>query len=225
MAKTQEKIEAEKLRHAGHSIGEIAKLLRVSKGTVSMWCRDIVLTQRQIATIAKRSKHHATGALLRASEEKRNRRISDHAKIMKIAQKQIGALSKRDIHMIGLGLYWGEGYKKGSQEFGFTNSDPYMITFYIAWLTTIFNVQKSDLILRISINELHKSRIDKVTQFWSKITKIPETQFTKPSLIKTTLKKKYKNFDEHYGTLRVKVRRGTAMRQKVLASLEYLKQF
>jgi hypothetical protein len=54
-------------------------------------------------------------------------------------------LNSRDIYCIGLGLYWGEGYKTGNQEFGFTNSDPKMVCFYIYWLESTFGVKKSEL--------------------------------------------------------------------------------
>ena len=66
--------------------------------------------------------------------------------------KIIGTLSNRDILMIGLGLYWGEGYKYENGELGFTNSNPQMIRFYFKWLE-LWKVEKSSLIFRLTINE------------------------------------------------------------------------
>ena len=141
---------------------------------------------------------------------------------MLIGKRDVGKLSKRDIHMVGLGLYWGEGYKKGSQELGFTNSDPALILFYVEWLNRIYNIEPDSLILRVSINMQHKERIKEVVEYWSSLTQIPLSQFTKSSLIKTTSKKVYANTAPHYGTLRIKVRKGTALRRRILGSIRAL---
>ncbi len=45
MAKSREKQLARVLRREGKSIREIASVLKVSKGSISLWCRDIVLSK------------------------------------------------------------------------------------------------------------------------------------------------------------------------------------
>ncbi len=223
MAKSNIKIKAIALRKDGHSITEIAKQFSVSKSTVSLWCKNISLTEKQIRKIAEMSQHHATFALLKAAEAQRKKRVADIARSSAEGRALVGSLSKRDIFMVGLGLYWGEGYKKGSQELGFTNSDPAMVIFYIRWLTFIYNIAPSQLILRVSINSFHSKRVAEVVSFWSKLTGIPHGQFTKTSLIKTTLHKKYLPQESvHYGTLRIKVRNGTSLRRQILGSIEAL---
>jgi hypothetical protein len=187
-----------------------------------MWCRDIALTSEAISQISLRCESKTTQALLQYSESLRIKRQND-TKVSKRKGKDIlGKLSERDIYCIGLGLYWGEGYKRGSQEFGFTNSDPMMVKFYIQWLKIVFNVDTKDLILRVSINELHRARIQVVESYWSSLLNIPLSSFTKPSLIKTQSKKVYSNSEMHFGTLRIKVRRGTNMRREVIGALEAL---
>ncbi len=105
---------------------------------------------------------------------------------------------------------------------GFTNTDPLMIKFYIEWLYQIYGVKKTDLILRVSVNANHAHRVQKIVRYWSSITGVSSTQFTKTSLIKATSKKIYPNLEEHQGTLRVKVRRGTELRRRVLGSIAAL---
>lgn len=222
MTKVSERHRALKMRSEGASIKEIADTLSVSKSTVSTWCKDISLTADQISAIAKRSQHVATAALLKSAERQRQKRLQNIHEANAAAQENIGKLTKRDIQMIGLGLYWGEGYKQGSQEFGFTNSDPHMITFYIHWLQKTFGVNKKDLILRISINEIHKKRIGHITEYWAGITDTSKEQFTKPSFIRTASKKVYPNPEKHFGTLRIKVRKGTMLRREVLAMIDYI---
>lgn len=223
MAKIKEREEAIELRVAGKSIGEIAKKLHVSKSTASFWCRDIILTDRQIQTIARKSRHHATEALLRSSELRRAKREEDTEIQTNLGKKDVGPLSKRERMLVGLGLYWGEGYKRGSQELGFTNSDPDMILFYIRWLQQVYEVGKDRLILRVSINEQHRYRISEVEKYWSTLTEVPLSQFTKSSLIKTASTKLYTKKDAHFGTLRVKVKRGTSLRRRILGSIEALR--
>ncbi|PIP73706.1 MAG: hypothetical protein COW88_01110 [Candidatus Lloydbacteria bacterium CG22_combo_CG10-13_8_21_14_all_47_15] len=220
MVKILEREKAKRLRAEGTSIGEIAKMLLVSKSTVSYWCRNISLTQKQIIKLSNRSKSAGTAALMRASERKRAERIKLTKESTKAGARAVGKLSNRDIFMLGLALYWGEGYKSGNEEFGFTNSDRNIICLYVVWLEKVYRVNKKDLILRISINSLHKNRVSDVIRYWSKILNVPRSQFTKTSLIKTETKKRYTNMNEHFGTLRVKVRRGTSLRRQVLGSIE-----
>lgn len=216
------KEQAHTLRKHGESINAISQKLSISKSTASIWCRDVLLTEQQIRTLTERSNRNATRALLKSAETKKIERFHTIAKMTQQGKLDTGTLTGRDIFMVGLGLYWGEGYKKGSQELGFTNSDPHIIRFYINWLSKIYLIKKVDLILRISINELHLHREREVLAYWSKLLNIPKTQFTKTSFIKTKSKKVYNSSTKHYGTLRVKVRRGTNLRRKILGSISAL---
>ncbi len=94
-----------------------------------------------------------------------------------------------------------------------------MIKFYILWLETVFGVKRDNLILRVSINEAHAHRVDAVMHYWSQITKVPLGTFTRTSLIHSKSKKMYTNTEEHMGTLRIKVRKGTRMRRQVLGAI------
>ncbi len=222
MKKDSIKTKALSLRQQGESINSIAKKLSISKSTASVWCRDIALSETQQKTLSEKSNSRAIYALLRASEKKRSERIIATEREIRIGKQDVGRLSTRDIFMVGLGLYWGEGYKKGSQELGFTNSDPALILFYIQWLSRVYGIKHESLILRVSINNQHTSRLDEVMQYWSSLTHIPLSQFTKISLIKTASKKVYSNNVPHYGTLRIKVRKGTSLRRRILGSIEAL---
>ncbi len=220
MAKFKEREQALHLRKIGTSISDIALKLAVSKSTVSHWCKDVRLTQAAMQAIVSRSATKSTAALLEYTESLREKRQKDISTDKGVGRKQLGRLTERDIYCLGLGLYWGEGYKRGSQEFGFTNSDPQMVKFYIKWLEVVFGVTRENLTLRVSINEAHKSRVSAVEKFWSQLTKVPLSNFTKVSLIKVSSQKKYSNSSSHMGTLRVKVRRGTRARRQVLGAIE-----
>lgn len=225
MAKKKEQGQAIKLRKNGSSISSIASSLNVSKSTVSMWCKEIALTERQLKKIATVSKHHATLGLLRAAEVQRSKRKLCIEAQTKIGKEDVGALNRRDLFMVGLGLYWGEGYKKGSQELGFTNSDPLMLRVYILWLEQTYDISRHDLILRVSINDQHSARSEDVERYWSQILHVPRSQFTKTSFIRSASKKRYVNETVHFGTLRIKVRKGTNLRRRILGSIEALSAY
>ena len=57
MAKFKERIQARKLRKDGKSVKEIAQSLNVSKGTVSLWVRDIILSVKQLERIKIKEKY------------------------------------------------------------------------------------------------------------------------------------------------------------------------
>ena len=220
MAKNYERERALILRRKGTSITDIAKQLNISKSTARYWCRDIELSPTRIKALASKSKIKGVESFLKIAEEKRSLRKKSIEEATSRAKSRLGKLSNRDIFCIGVGLYWGEGYKSGSQEFGFTNSDSRMILFYIHWLKIVFGVTRKNLILRVSINHIHHHRIGEVQRYWSRVTNVPLEQFTKPSLIKIASAKKYTNHLKHYGTLRVKVRNGTMPRREVLGTIE-----
>lgn len=225
MANPADKEYVQSFRYKGMSIADISKITNVPKSTVSFWCRDISLTKRQVDFLRKKSKHAGTAKFIMIGEEKRRRRLKQEREAKILGKNDVKKISKKEFLLLGLGLYWGEGYKYGNRELGFTNSDPKMIRVFLGWLYSIYGVTKSDIILRVSINRLHKERIDTVVSYWSKITNIPQTQFTKPTFIKTRVKKRYANHDQYFGILRVKVSRGANLKQRILGSLEKLGEF
>lgn len=224
MAHQCNKEHAQILRKAGRSINEIVNALGAKKSTVSYWCRDIALTQAQIMRLAhKQDKRGAIGRL-RAAEAKRALRLQNIAHAQRLGESDVGVLSQRDVYMLGLALYWGEGYKKGNEECGITNSDPAIVLLFIRWLKQVTGLDTSALILRVSLNQSHQNRIREVEEYWSQVTKIPREQFTRASIIKTKSKKEFQRPEQHFGTLRVKVRRGTALRRRILGSIKYIQQ-
>lgn len=220
MAKIKEREKAVKLRREGESIRSIAQQLDISKSTASYWCRDVILSPDQIQALQEKMRTAGARALFQAAQKKRMRRRETENDQRKKGYKKVGEINKRDLFILGLGLYWGEGYKESSGELGFTNSDPEMIQIYMEWLKRIFEVDTTRLVARITINNRHSERIEKITEYWSEITEIPIDQFTKPSLINTRSKKKFENSENYFGTLRIKVRSGTKLKQEILGSLQ-----
>src|SRR5258708_2677546 len=213
---------AKKMRESGASLGHISKKLHITKSTLSFWCKDIILTEEAIRKIKIKGKEKSVQGLLRYSESKRKERIERHILQRQEGSVKIGTLSERDNLMIGLGLYWGEGYKYENGELGFTNSNPHMIRFYFKWLK-LWNVEKDSLIFRLTLNEFFIKEENNIKNFWINFLNVKEEQFSKTTFIQTNLKKAFiNNIEKYKGILRVKVRKGTALRNKILGAIEYI---
>ncbi len=213
--------KAKSMRLNGTSIGEISSQLKISKSTISFWCKDIELSDVAIQKISVKGREKSVRGLLRYSEIIRKNRIERHTEQKKEGVVLVGELKERDLLMTGFGLYWGEGYKGGG-ELGFTNSNPQMIAFYLKWLK-IFGIAKSDLIFRLTINNLFKSNQKEIETFWIELLGVKRDQFSKTTIIKTHLKKGFiKDMSKYKGILRVKVRRGLGLKNKILGAIDYI---
>lgn len=179
MAKSKEKLEAINLRKKGQSIKYIAKTLSVSTGSVSLWCKDVVLTEEQLKILEIHGLDPNYGRRLQNSQRQRAIKEKKIKKLLNLGINEIGKLTKRELFLIGVSLYWAEGFKKDTQV-GFANSNPEMINLYLRWLYDCCNVRKEDLITRITVNISHKDRIKEIEKFWSDSTKIPIENFRKP---------------------------------------------
>lgn len=216
------KAEAKRMRLNGKTVRDIAEKLNTSFSTISFWCRDIKLPETVIKKMKFNKKERSIKGLLRYSEKKRNQRIKNTFDQKQTGVQIVSKLSHRDILMIGIGLYWGEGYKESNDEMGFTNSNPQMVKFYIKWLK-LNGVIKDDLIFRLSINKIFTNQEKKIKNFWVKYLNIQENQFSKTTFINTNLKKaNIKNPATYKGILRVKVRRGLSLKNKILGAIEYV---
>lgn len=207
------------MRRQGNSINDIALKTKAPKSTVSYWCRDIALSPLQIERLAKKSRLASRIGALHAAEHKRALRLRAVEEEMRNGRDDVGRLSKRDLFVLGAALYWGEGYKKGNEECGLTNSDPDIIRAFIHWLEEIYDIPRSRLIARVSVNRLHEKRLRLIERHWSRVTGIPLSQFSRPSVIMSTSRKVYANPGRHVGTIRIKVRRATALRRRILGSI------
>ncbi|MEK7664859.1 MAG: helix-turn-helix domain-containing protein [Patescibacteria group bacterium] len=221
MAKSKERNKAIELRKKGKSIKKIAKILEVSKSSVSIWCADIKLTQKQVEKLHKnmvKGSYHGRmiGAKMQHAIRMKRVKNAEESSI-----KEIGKLSKRDLLIAIAALYWGEGSKK-KREFFLINSDPEMIKFLMKVFRKLFKVKKDRFTLAVGINVIHKNRDEEIKGYWSKITKIPKDQFRKTIFIKAKNKKNYKNFKTYYGTLRINIKKSIDIYYKTMGLIKGL---
>jgi len=221
MAKTRERNLARKLRRQGESIRDITKIVKSSKSSVSVWCRDIELTKKQIEELNKKLKKAGYAGRLKGSTQQHEQRMermkNQEAKGLKI----IGSLSRRDFLIAGIALYWGEGNRK-SRQVRVCNSDPDIIRFLMKWFRDILEIKEDRFSLYIIINGSHKNRIKEIVDYWSRITNIPKDQFTKTTFIKSKNKKNYDDYPVYYGTLNIRIRRSTELQNLIFGLIKGL---
>lgn len=221
MAKSKERNIAIELRKKGESIIVIAKKIKVAKSTVSLWCRDIELTPEQIEKLRQSRIKGGYAGRMKGARMQYNRRLEKIERFKKEGIREVGGLSDRDLLMIGVAFYWGEGSKK-RRSLTFSNSDPEAIKIMLGFLKRIFKVKNNEISLYVGINKIHKNRVEKVENYWSGITKIPREQFTKVSLKDAKNKKIYTNFSVHYGTLTVRVKKSADLYYRMMGLIDAL---
>jgi len=214
MSKSIEKLEAIKLRKLGKSIKWIANELRVSQGSVSLWCRDIKLTKLQIEQLEKQGRDPLYGRRLQYALEQQKLRTEKTEKLLDEGVKEVGELSRRELLLVGTALYWAEGYKKDSQV-GLGSSDPAMMKLYVRWLKVCFGYKLDDLSFRVTFNIDHKYREEDIINFWAKQFDITPDRFQKPFYQRVKWKKLYDNPGEYFGVLRIRVRRSSDLLRKI----------
>jgi predicted transcriptional regulator len=221
MSKPELKLKARKMRNEGLSIKQITKFLGVSKSSVSLWCEDIILSSAQVEKLNQnriRGGYEGRMKGARLNREKKERKIKDYEKKGLVT---IGKLSKRDILLLGLGLYMGEGGKTNSKVV-FVNSNFLIIKVFIKFIENVFFIPKSDIGCRVMINEIHKKRDQIVKIKWSRILKIPIDQFSRTTFIKSKTKKIYENYNDYLGTLHITIRRSSDLQYRILGLIKAL---
>lgn len=179
--KYQEKIKAIELRKQGKSYKEIRKEIKVTKSTLSLWLRDVVLTKKQQESLYALKMQ----GVYKQAKRKQQERINRTKQIFLEAKNEIFELSQNKFFLCGLMLYWAEGDKTEKSSVKFSNSDPSMIVLMVKWFMTICKVPKEKMRICLHIHELHDQ--EEIEYYWSTITKIPLNQFYKTQIKPTSL--------------------------------------
>lgn len=223
MAKSEKRLRARELRRDGQSIKSIARELEVSHGSVSLWCRDIVLSDEQLKILERNSKDPYYGKRLQNSLKQQGIRTEKTERLKREGIAEVGQLSKRELLLVGISLYWAEGYKKDSQV-GLGSSDPKMMQLYVRWLMECFDYSMNDLLFRVTVNESHEHRISDIVKHWADLFGIDKSNFQKSFYQKAKWQKVYEHPEEYFGVLRIRVRKSSDFLRKIHGYIEGLKK-
>ena len=219
-AKDDEHATAVAMRAEGRSYREIQEVVGVSKGTLSLWLRDVELTEEQRRALTVRGPE-ATAARHAANRALAARR---RAHVRAQAREQIAELSESELFVAGVVAYWAEGSKnkpwRHGQSVQFMNSDPAMIRLFLAWLRLV-GVACERLIFRLHIHE--SAAAAEAIEFWSHIVDAPESQFSKPTIKRHKPLTARKNVGpDYHGCLLVYVRGSATLNLQIEGWFEAL---
>jgi transposase-like protein len=170
--KTAERHLARALRREhGVSVKRLARMLGVSQSSISLWVRDIELTQEQRARLRPCG---VKGGAVRAARGLERRRK---------AQERGRAMARRSIpmHVAGCMLFWAEG-SRNRHTVEFTNSDPQMVSCFLHFLRKQFSVPDDRVRLTCNLFTDHLPHQQEVERFWLAALGLPRTCLRKSSV-------------------------------------------
>jgi hypothetical protein len=180
-------------------VKEIERHLNVSRSSVSLWVRDIRLTEDQIAELHRRSAT-SPGQLAGAAANAalgRARRLGYQRDGR--AQGQAGG----PLHLAGCMLYWAEG-DKCREAARLANSDPELLRLFVRFLRECYGAEDYRLSATCNLFADHATRQREIEDFWLDTLSLPRSRL-RPSVVNVYSKysqKKRKN-KLPYGTCKV----------------------
>ncbi|MFM2424267.1 MAG: hypothetical protein RLZZ70_658 [Candidatus Parcubacteria bacterium] len=210
------KNKAIQLRKAGYSYSYIHEKTGLSKSTLSYHLATIPFVANKF-TIKQKSQ-----ALLTSVKSKQIKKVSDIQKAVKEAHVDISNITNRDLFMLGIALYIGEG-SKTQNTVRLVNSDIRVIKLFIQWLE-VLNVPRSHIAVRI--HGYPDTSLKDAIQYWSNGIKIPGSQFQRACIDRRSNKNSKRKDTHKYGTLHVSVKAmgkpefGTHLARKITAYMD-----
>lgn len=184
------------LRQQGYSYNFIAKEIGISKSTLHYWLVQVPYTPNDFTV------KRLDGARAEAGKRMSRRKVEVFRRAKLRAESLLGKLNKRDLLLLGVGLYIGEGQK--NETVGIINSDPRVINLAIRWLQKSFGIGGENLTLAIHLYP--DNNMVSCLKFWSKVTGIPLSQFGKTQIDRRQDKRSSKRGKLPHGTAHLRVK-------------------
>lgn len=201
------------MRRDGKSYREIREALGVSKGSLSLWLRDVHLSEEHRAALQERQ----VAGRERAVETLKARRVARERTIVREAAAQVCELAESELFVAGVVAYWAEGSKnkpwRRSESVRFVNSDPGMIRLFLRWLD-LLGIEQERIFLRLSIHE--SADVPRALEYWAEVVNILNPRFLKTVLKRHNATTIRKNTSEEYrGCLTVRVAGSTRLCRQI----------
>lgn len=180
-SKTEQRKQASALRQKGLSYSEIQKSVAVSQASLSLWLKNIPLSEKQRERLSKLS---LVGQ--QAGAQARHHIRLDRLEKLKIeVAKEFPKLVTDSFFVFGLALYWAEGSKQKPWNLGaraqFSNSDPTLILLMRNWFEKFCASHFQGINYRLHIHITADQQ--RAQDSWAKILNVD------PNIIAITLKR------------------------------------
>jgi predicted transcriptional regulator len=206
MVVQSDKKKAIELRKKGFSYSEIRKLLFIPKSTISYWLKKIKLSDPQLRRLKrKRSEAAKTG-----SKFKKLKTQEIIERIQRLASEEIKQISKRELWLMGIMLYWKERLSHGNKSdlkkgVRFTSSDIHLIKLFLRWLKEIGQLKREEIEFDIFLSR-RKRNMNRIINYWSEITGYPKESF--PRIY-------FQSGKSEFGLLRVRVKASSMLARQI----------
>jgi hypothetical protein len=218
MAKTELKQKVLALRKQGKSYSQIRQELKVSKGSLSLWLKDYPLSRERINQL-RGSSEIRIEKYSRTMQIKREKRFAEYYNQEKIKHVP---LSKKELFIAGLFLYWREGMKNVKYPLTLYNTNPQLVKFGLIWYRSSLNIPLEKI--KVYLHLYSDMDINEEMKFWSKELKMPLSRFAKPQIKKSEKSAiKYKGTFGH-GTCGLLVN-DVRLKERVIASIKAIADY
>lgn len=211
-AKDELRQRARALRMAGNTYPDIAAKLGVAKSSVSLWASELPSVPK-----SPEGQERRTEAVRAAARKRREEIEAAKEEFRRTALDQIGAVTERDLMLIGAVAYWCEGTKSKpwnrTERVIFINSDPGLIRLFMSFLETA-GIERERIGLRVSIHE--SADVARAEAFWADIVGTEAGVFHRASLKRHNPKTVRKNVnDDYHGCLVITVAKSAELYRKI----------
>ena len=209
------------MRKKGFSYSEIQNSIHIPKSTIAYWLRDVKLTSLQIEKL----KNKIITTAKTNSEKKKLKTRELIEKIKSSSSDDIGKISKRELWLMGIVLYWREklllnkdsDLKKG---INFTSSDPYLIKLFLKWLKEAGEIKSDEILFDIFTKTNKIERINQAISYWSELTGASPEDFSRIYFKKLPRKTDEKRSSlssrkSKFGLLRIRVRASSMLARQM----------
>lgn len=210
---TRVRSHALRLRLQGRSYNEIRKELKVAKSTLSLWLRNVVLSDVARKRLVERERTLGAAALI-----KRNKMQTVNARkhalfVREQAKKLLFQLTDKEFLILGASLYWAEGYKRARVRDGkertahpisFVNSDPDMVRAFVWFLMRTLKIRRNDI--RATMRLYPHINEHEALEYWKQASGLTKTNFKKTTYLLSVASKGHRPYNRlPHGTLQIAV--------------------
>ncbi len=196
------------LRKNGQSYSQIGAALNIPKSTLSIWLKDIKLSPQARNKIKSRTNTTAIAKLIKRNKEQTRIAQEKHEATRTEAREEAKKLLNDPLFLVGISLYWAEGYKRGAEgskwkSIDFANSDPEMIKLMTKFFINYLHIKKEEIRIQIMLHNPKDTAL--AINFWQKITNLPKKNFIKTCYVISRGSLQKQNKKLQYGTIHLRV--------------------
>ena len=148
-----------------------------------------------------------------------NDRIAQVNSLIKKGKEDVARVSRRELWLIGVALYWAEGSKQNgtsvSAGIKFGNSDVRMIKIFLKWLR-VLKVPERDIGYELYVHDNRRKDVQEFRSWWAREIGVHRGAIDRVYFKRDKPKTNRTNVgDLYHGLLRIKVRSSTVLNRQI----------